>query len=191
MLVFHTGILTETERSKVVKCKPETHPPFFFLAHNSTAATHKTHLCGGGMEHKEKPVMQHPRGEIPQAVSSGPLCYCFATLGGCCGWGEEGAAGREGMWRCAGTRNSAEQAGSLEELVPNVMCSHCLSRCGVCLVSQLLANRKGLKRASVGEGRKLWQRGAGRKANGQHVPAAPTRKTANYLVSRQESSLFY
>lgn len=61
MSVFHIGILTETERSKVVRCKTATHLNFGgFFAHNGTAVTHKMHLCGAGREHKEKPVMQHP-----------------------------------------------------------------------------------------------------------------------------------
>ena len=59
MLVFRIGILTETERNKVAKCKTATHQIFFF-PHNRGTVTRRMHLCGAGTEHKEKPVMQHP-----------------------------------------------------------------------------------------------------------------------------------
>lgn len=118
-----------------------------------------------------------PWGKLLQAGGPGPLCRCVAQLRGCCGWGEAGAAGRGGMRRRAGTRNPAEQAGGLEELVPNVMCQCCLSRFGVCPVSRLPVGRKGLGGvpASAGQGRELWQRGAGRRANGQQVLTGPPR----------------
>lgn len=98
MLVFHIGILTETERSKVAKRKTATHLNkliFFFFSHNRTAVPHKMHPCGAEMEHEEKPVMQHPipdrhEGSCPKLAV--PDCSAAALLS----WDNAVAGERQG-----------------------------------------------------------------------------------------------
>lgn len=179
MLVFHIGILTDTERSKAAKCKTATHLNIFF----PLLTEQESHINCISVEQEQGRSKSQScsihfliamRGGAPswQSWTTLPLLCCIEMML----WLGRGRGSRQGVG-CGDVQVPETQQSKLvawKSLCP-MWCDNVAYTDLVCLDSQILAGRKDCERASASAGRfrLLWQRQAGRTANGQQELAGP------------------